>query len=90
MDTIINKYKPYYIEDFHMNEEFCTILKVLINIDDLNLLLIGGPSSGKTSFLYAIIREYYGLKKIILRSQTQYKYLIKLLEINQNLGIINI
>ena len=40
MDTIINKYKPYYIEDFHMNEEFSTILKVLINIDDLNLLLI--------------------------------------------------
>jgi len=63
MDTIINKYKPYYIQDFHMNEEFSTILKVLINIDDLNLLLIGGPSSGKTSFLYSLIREYYGLKK---------------------------
>jgi len=46
-----------------MNEEFFTILKVLINIDDLNILLIGGQSSGKTSFLYALIREYYGLNK---------------------------
>jgi DNA polymerase III delta prime subunit len=63
MDTLINKYKPYFINDFHMNEEFFTILKVLINIDDLNILLIGGQSSGKTSFLYALIREYYGLNK---------------------------
>jgi len=80
MDTIINKYKPYYIKDFHMNEDFCTILKVLINIDDLNLLLIGGPSSGKTSFLYALIREYYGLKTTDTLPETNIMFINNLKE----------
>jgi DNA polymerase III delta prime subunit len=32
-------------------------------MDDLNLLFVGNTSSGKTTLLYGIIREYYGLKK---------------------------
>jgi DNA polymerase III delta prime subunit len=32
-------------------------------MDDLNILFVGNTSSGKTTLLYAIIREYYGLKK---------------------------
>ena len=35
------------------------MLKTLILIDDLNILLIGDMTSGKTSILNAIIREYY-------------------------------
>jgi GTPase SAR1 family protein len=34
-----------------------------MEIDDLNVLFIGSASSGKTSILYAILREYYGLTK---------------------------
>ncbi|MFY7728494.1 MAG: AAA family ATPase [Flavobacterium sp.] len=30
-------------------------------MDDLNILFVGDANSGKTSFLYAIIREYYGI-----------------------------
>jgi DNA polymerase III gamma/tau subunit len=40
-----------------------SILHTLLEIDDLNVLFIGSASSGKTSILYAILREYYGLKK---------------------------
>lgn len=61
--TFILKYKPYYIDDFYMDPDFLTILKTLFELDDLNLLLIGNINSGKTTFLYAIIREYYKLKK---------------------------
>ena len=63
MATLMVKYKPIHIKDFNMNAEFTSVLNLLFKIDDLNLLLIGGTNSGKTTFLYAIVREYYGLGK---------------------------
>ena len=63
MQTLMAKYKPTHIKDFNMNPNFISVLELLFKIDDLNLLLIGGTNSGKTTFLYAIVREYYGLKK---------------------------
>jgi len=57
------KYKPYFIDDFCVDQKFKSVLRTLLEIDDLNVLLIGNSNSGKTSLLYAIIREYYGLKK---------------------------
>lgn len=62
-DTFINKYKPYYINDFYINEKLKLTLHTLINIDNLNILLLGNTFSGKTTLLYAIVREYYGLSK---------------------------
>lgn len=61
--TFISKYKPYFIDDFHIDQDFSSILKTLFEMDDLNLLFIGNTNSGKTTFLYSIIREYYGLTK---------------------------
>ena len=55
----INKYQPIYFEDFGPNNEVTKMLKTLILIDDLNILLIGDMTSGKTSILNALIREYY-------------------------------
>ena len=62
-DTFISKYKPYYIDDFAGNEQLVSIVKSLIQIDNANILVTGPTNSGKTSFLYAVIREYYNLKK---------------------------
>lgn len=61
--TFISKYKPYYIDDFTFDKKIIHVLKTLHQIDDLNLLFIGNTSSGKTTLLYAIIREYYQLSK---------------------------
>ena len=72
--TFIAKYKPYYIGEFGYStaESGSTldhspnvesILRTLMEIDDLNILFIGNTSSGKTTLLYAILREYYGLSK---------------------------
>jgi DNA polymerase III delta prime subunit len=55
----IHKYQPLYLKDFGQDNEVVKILKTLILIDNLNILLIGDMASGKTSFLNAIIREYY-------------------------------
>jgi len=46
-----------------MDDKLLSVLNTLINIDYLNVLLIGNSSSGKTTLLYALIREYYGLSK---------------------------
>jgi DNA polymerase III delta prime subunit len=61
--TFISLYKPYYIEDFSFDHRFKAVLRTLINIDNLNILVVGPSSSGKTSLLYAILRDYYGLEK---------------------------
>ena len=61
--TFISKYKPLMVEDFQLSDEFLCVLNALFTADDLNLLFIGNSNSGKTSFLYAIIRKYYGLSR---------------------------
>lgn len=63
MTQFISKYKPYYIDEFCADAKFKTILRTLLEIDDLNILFIGNSCSGKTTLLYAMIREYYGLSK---------------------------
>jgi len=55
----IHKYQPLYFDDFGKDNEVVKILKTLILMDNLNILFIGDMASGKTSFLNAIIREYY-------------------------------
>jgi len=62
-ETFISKYKPYYLNEFCMNEKMMKILRTLMEIDDLNILFIGSSGSGKTTLLYSLIREYYGLGK---------------------------
>lgn len=62
VQTLIHKYKPRTIDDFYMDLEFLSILRTLIEMGDLNLLFIGNPNSGKTTFLYTIVREYYNIK----------------------------
>lgn len=55
----INKYKPSSLEEFKLSSEFLDIIKVLIQLDKLNILFIGNPGSGKTTLLNIIVKEYY-------------------------------
>jgi len=58
-NLFINKFNPLYFKDFEIDEEIIDILNTLINMDNLNILLIGDMGCGKTSLLNALIREYY-------------------------------
>ncbi len=58
----INEYKPNSIKDFFASPKLKTVLRTLLDVDDLNILFIGGICSGKTILLNTIIREYYNLK----------------------------
>jgi len=62
-NTFISKYKPYFINDFCIDVKLLSALKTLLEINNLNILIIGNSSSGKTTMLYAVIREYYNLGK---------------------------
>ena len=68
--TFIAKYTPTHLREFYANAsenrqkrgtEY--VLNTLMEMDDMNVLLVGGFNSGKTTMLYALIREYYELKK---------------------------
>lgn len=55
----INKYKPIFFKDFNSNEQAIEIIRSLILFNGINVLIVGDKSSGKTTLLNAIIREYY-------------------------------
>ena len=60
----LKKYQPLFYNDFTIDKEYIELLNTLINMNNLNILLVGNSGSGKTSLLYATIREYYQLSNI--------------------------
>ncbi len=71
----LNKYQPLYFKDFEIDQDLIHFLKALISLDNLNILLVGDPGTGKTSLLNSIIKEYYN-------GHTQKEYSENLLHIN--------
>lgn len=55
----LNKYQPLYFKDFVSDNEMIDILNILIQTDNLNILFIGNIGAGKTTFVNAVINEYY-------------------------------
>ena len=60
----LKKYQPLFFKDFTIDKEYIELLNTLNKMDALNILLVGNNGSGKTSLLYATIREYYNLKEV--------------------------
>jgi len=60
----LKKYKPRRYAEFVIDKEYIQLLTTLIKMNNLNILLVGDSSCGKTSLLDATIREYYNTDKI--------------------------
>ena len=59
--SFVVKYQPSRISEFQqLDPNLKTTLASLIEIDSLNIIILGAPGVGKTSLINAIIREYYG------------------------------
>jgi len=58
-ELFVNKYQPLYFDDFLYSKDVINILNKLMMINELNILLIGDMSSGKTTIINALVREYY-------------------------------
>lgn len=57
--TLLHKYKPKYLDDFEENENINDILKSFIRLDTIRILFVSKHSNGKTSYINAIINEYF-------------------------------
>jgi DNA polymerase III delta prime subunit len=55
----VYKFQPIFFNDYEINEELIETLQTLIDMNNINLLLVGDISTGKTSLLNTIINEYY-------------------------------
>jgi DNA polymerase III delta prime subunit len=60
------KYQPQTLSNFFIGSQKTqasteSLIRTLIEIDDINILFVGNICSGKTILLNIIIREYYGL-----------------------------
>lgn len=60
----LKKYQPQKYSDFIIDSDYIKLLKTMIDMDNLNILLIGNNGSGKTSLIEATIREYYNMDNI--------------------------
>jgi DNA polymerase III delta prime subunit len=55
----VQKYRPVVFDDFIIDKKLIDILKLCIQSETLNILLVGDIGSGKSSLIDAIINEYY-------------------------------
>ena len=74
----IQKYKPTRFCDFEIDYDIVSVLQTMVEMNSLNILFIGDVGSGKTSFINALIKEYYKDKtkydsKQTILKQRQYR-----------------
>ncbi len=60
----LKKYQPQRYKDFVIDKEYIQLLTTLINMNNLNILLIGDSGTGKSSLIEATIKEYYDTNTI--------------------------
>lgn len=58
-ELLLYKYEPKYLDDFEENENIKEILKSFIQIDIIKILFVSKQSNGKSSYIKALVNEYY-------------------------------
>lgn len=61
---ILKKYQPKRFNDFIIHKQYISMFETFIEMDRLNILLIGNSGSGKTTIIESIIKEYYNLNNV--------------------------
>lgn len=60
----IHKYKPLNLLDLNMRDEVNQLINTFIEMNDINIILIGDSGTCKTSIINCIIEKYYDNKMI--------------------------
>lgn len=61
---LLKKYKPTKLDDFITDSTFKQLLNVMVNSNNLNILFCGDHSSGKTTLIDILIKQYYSTETI--------------------------
>lgn len=59
-NLFIYKYQPTYLNEMGLDDEIVSVIKLMIDMNNLNIILSGSAATGKTTLISAIIKEYYG------------------------------
>ena len=70
MEKLVNKYQPKNLDDFSIQQSTISILKKLLNIDLLNILIIGNNNTGKSTIIKAIKKLYEPENIMIINTLT--------------------
>lgn len=62
--SFLKKYQPQSFKDFDQEHYHINLIKMFIQMNSLNLLIISNNGSGRTTLIETIIREYYKTDKI--------------------------
>ena len=63
-ESFLKKYQPRKYKEYHNFCDTIKILKIILQVNKLNLLFVGNQGGGKTTFIKSTIREYYNLDTI--------------------------
>jgi len=59
MDTFLKKYEPNKLEDFYLDDNIKELIKLLVDLNELNLLINGDTGTGKTVLIKLLVYEYF-------------------------------
>jgi DNA polymerase III delta prime subunit len=57
--SFMMKYQPHVLQDFELDKDIFDIFTMLIQMDSVNVLILGDHGSGKTSIINALVRAIY-------------------------------
>ena len=63
-DSIMIKYKPKTFDELYMDNNLKNIINTLIQLELLNILIIGNSGSGKSTLISIIVGNYYDSNEI--------------------------
>lgn len=58
-DLLLNKYKPYSIDQFMLPESLKLTMNNMMKIDEISIILHGAHGAGKTAIANCILQEYF-------------------------------
>ena len=58
-ESFLKKYQPRKYKEYYNFCDTIKILKIILQVNKLNLLFVGNQGGGKTTFIKSTIREYY-------------------------------